>query len=190
MPLNPKVQISETGIHGFCWFAGDDIKEGEWIWKKREPNAPNTDLFLTRAQIAQMDSVKREKYLNLCYQVDEDLHCGFDPDKETIHEELIEDYINHSCNGNTWYESDELLIAKQDIKKGQEITYDYCLTKSDPDWILAPKCLCGSDNCRGLVTGNDWKNPILQEEYGQHFEPHVLLHVNTPHSKSQDNKLI
>ena len=35
MPLNPKVAITETGIHGHCWFAKADFARGEWIWKKR-----------------------------------------------------------------------------------------------------------------------------------------------------------
>ncbi len=74
------------------------------IWKKRAEGAPHTDLFVTMDEINSWPAAKREKFLTLCYQVDDNLHCGFDPDKEPIYEELIEDYINHSCDGNTWYE--------------------------------------------------------------------------------------
>jgi uncharacterized protein len=62
----------------------------------------------------------------------------------------------------------------RDIKAGEELYYDYALTESDPDWILAPACLCGKDKCRGLVTGNDWKKKELQDTYGQHFTEHIL----------------
>ncbi len=173
MPLSSKVSITATGIHGFCWFAGEDISAGENIWWKRADGAPNTDLFLTRAQIAALDPVRHAKFTNLVYQVDDDLFCGFDPDVEPLKEELVEDYINHSCDGNTWYLNPDLLVARRDIKKGEEITYDYVLTEANPEWILAEKCLCGASNCRGKVTGNDWKIERLQAEYENHFFPHV-----------------
>jgi hypothetical protein len=65
----------------------------------------------------------------------------------------------------------------RDIKKGEEITYDYVLTEADPDWILADKCLCGAKNCRGQVTGNDWKIKELQQQYTNHFFPHVMKKI-------------
>lgn len=42
MPLNPKVKIQDDGIHGHCWFANDDFKAGEWIWKKRPEGTTHT----------------------------------------------------------------------------------------------------------------------------------------------------
>ena len=92
---------------------------------------------------------------------------------------------NPQCN--TWYLSSDLLVARRNINKGEEITYDYCLTESNPDWILAPKCLCKSDNCRGLVTGNDWKIKELQIRYANHFFPHILKKIQALNS-SHDNK--
>jgi hypothetical protein len=94
MPLNSNVAITDTGIHGHCWFAGEDIKAGEWIWKKRAPGesrnhctrditwlnililhfiyqfvsgAANTDLFMTRAQIAAM----------VCFQIVKQIAVSF-----------------------------------------------------------------------------------------------------------------
>jgi hypothetical protein len=122
MPLNPKVEITQTGVHGFCWFAKEDFKAGEWIWKQREDGprrhrtttartqahqrwcrltlrrlcllhvcvgAPHTDVFLTYEQINALSEEKRTKWLSLAYQVDDNLMCGFDPDKEPLYEELI-----------------------------------------------------------------------------------------------------
>ena len=45
-------------------------------------------------------------------------------------------------------------MAMRDIKAGEEITYDYALTQGHPEWILAPKCLCGSVRERGI--GLSW----------------------------------
>lgn len=35
------------------------------------------------------------------------------------------------------------------------------------------KCLCGVENCRGLVTGNDWKLKELQDQYKNYFSPYL-----------------
>lgn len=61
----------------------------------------------------------------------------------------------------------------RDIKCGEEICYDYALTECDPNWLLAEKCLCGQSACRGKVTGNDWKLPQLQQNYGNDIT-HIL----------------
>jgi hypothetical protein len=51
--------------------------------------AAHTDIFLTYEQINALSPDKKEKWLSLAYQVDDNLMCGFDPDKEPIYEELI-----------------------------------------------------------------------------------------------------
>lgn len=64
----------------------------------------------------------------------------------------------------------------RDIAAGEEIYYDYALTENHPQFSF-PQCLCGKSNCRGTITGNDWKLPQLQEQYGRHFLPHVLQSI-------------
>lgn len=61
-------------------------------------------------------------------------------------------FINHSCDPNC--ETDEIagrvwIIARRNIKAGEELTYDYMLydgAEDDP----AP-CFCGSEKCRGTM---------------------------------------
>lgn len=231
MPLSPSVRVSTGGVHGNCWFAGAPIKAGEWIWKERAAGAPHTDIFLTYEQINALPADKKEKWLSLAYQVDSNLMCGFDPDKEPLYEELIvrlgtmahagnrwsacackrrrestltelaclflcprpcrlslclssplppvaqEDYVNHSCDGNCWYENDALLVAMRDIAEGEEIYYDYALTENHPEFAF-PQCRCGAAICRGHISGNDWMSPELQKKYGRHFLPHVLKSID------------
>jgi uncharacterized protein len=64
-------------------------------------------------------------------------------------------YINHSCEGNC--ESDQdgdriFIYALRDIKKGEELTYDYNL-QVDPTDTDPYECLCGAATCRGTMKG-------------------------------------
>ncbi len=67
-------------------------------------------------------------------------------------------YWNHSCNPNTCIKtrSDGFpnLIALKKIKKGDEITFAYCM--SEFEWIKSAdenqiKCKCGEKNCKGKI---------------------------------------
>ncbi|MCL5006979.1 MAG: SET domain-containing protein-lysine N-methyltransferase [Patescibacteria group bacterium] len=79
-------------------------------------------------------------------------------------------FINHSCDSNTWMADAFTLIARRDIKRGEEITADYALWENEnysSDW----QCVCGSPFCRGHITGDDWRLPEVQKRYRGHFSP-------------------
>lgn len=57
-------------------------------------------------------------------------------------------YLNHSCNPNAGIKGTKDLVAMRDIKKGEEITYDYAMVGAD-DWTL--KCRCGEPGCRKII---------------------------------------
>jgi len=59
----------------------------------------------------------------------------------------------------------------RNIKPGEEITYDYAMTDSDPDDYF--KCNCGAKNCRRIITGKDWKSPSLQKKYRGYFSFYI-----------------
>lgn len=175
MVLSSKVRVGEGGVHGYCWFAAEDISAGAMLWELGD--VKYDDLDVTKAEMDTWSEEKREKYLALAYMIDVDLWRGPDPENPPPFEQRREYYVNHSCDGNAWYINDNLLVACRDIKKGEEIVYDYALTECDPTYILAPKCLCGAAICRGLVTGNDWKLPELQKKYGNHFTSHIMKFI-------------
>jgi SET domain-containing protein len=59
-------------------------------------------------------------------------------------------FINHSCDPNCYTKIiDEkiVIIAKTDIPKGTELTYDYCFS-SEEERI---SCSCGSEKCSGRL---------------------------------------
>jgi len=81
------------------------------------------------------------------------------------------DHINHSCTPNAGIHGHLLLVAMRDIRPDEEICYDYAMTDtSDYDEFT---CLCNSPQCRGTITGNDWKLPQLQERYKGYFSSYV-----------------
>lgn len=57
-------------------------------------------------------------------------------------------YINHSCNPNCGIKNLFTLVAMKDIKKGEELLWDYDMTE-DSDWRM--DCLCGAENCRKVI---------------------------------------
>ncbi len=76
-------------------------------------------------------------------------------------------YVNHSCNPNMLNDT-----AWRDIQPGEEITTDYAYCEASPGYVLEP-CRCGTELCRGRVTGSDWKLPELQQRYRGFFTPHI-----------------
>ena len=68
--------------------------------------------------------------------------------------------INHSCNPNCEVEQKKLklwITAIKDIKKGEELSYDYGFGY-DVDYKQFP-CRCGSQNCVGYIVreGSRWR---------------------------------
>jgi len=65
-------------------------------------------------------------------------------------------YLNHSCNPNCESQIDDddevFLIAIKDIKKGDELFFDYGY---DVDNYLEHPCRCGSKNCVGYIVAED-----------------------------------
>jgi hypothetical protein len=48
---------------------------------------------------------RKEKFLDLAYQVDENTLSGYPDGIESVPFDVLkESYVNHSCDGNCWYE--------------------------------------------------------------------------------------
>eukprot|EP00466_Bigelowiella_natans_P016561 jgi/Bigna1/37368/e_gw1.19.219.1 len=67
----------------------------------------------------------------------------------------ISRFINHSCDPNCYTEvvssggaNKIVVLAKRDIYKGEEITYDYKFQSEKGEGIL---CYCGAANCAGRL---------------------------------------
>jgi uncharacterized protein len=57
-------------------------------------------------------------------------------------------------------------VALRDIGIGEEFTADYAMTEDEP---YEMNCRCGSQSCRGIITGFDWQKPEIQKKYNGYF---------------------
>jgi D-alanine-D-alanine ligase-like ATP-grasp enzyme len=78
--------------------------------------------------------------------------------------------INHSCDPNIWLEGLDL-VARRDISAGEQLTVDYA-TFSGPSMAMF-ECHCGSDLCRGVVSGTDFMRDDVISRYGEHVADYV-----------------
>jgi hypothetical protein len=72
-------------------------------------------------------------------------------------------------------------VAMRNIKKGEEIAYDYAMVMNSNEKsnsYFKIKCLCGSKNCRGYIAEDDWKIPELQKRYDGYFQWHLQKKIN------------
>ncbi|KAF5444681.1 hypothetical protein F2P56_033797 [Juglans regia] len=90
-------------------------------------------------------------------------------------------FINHSCDPNCrtekWMVNGEIcigLFALRDIKKGEEVTFDYNYVRVFG--AAAKKCYCGAPQCRGYI-GGDLLNSevIVQGDSDEEFPEPVML---------------
>jgi len=132
----------KSGINNLGLFAKSDINKGEKVieYKGRK---------FTHKQVEENDRFDNSKAIYL-FTLNERYVLDGDTKTNTAK------YINHSCNPNC--EVDIIngkiwIIAIKDIKKGDELSYDYGFGY-DADFRQFP-CKCGSKNCCGYIVRDD-----------------------------------
>jgi len=162
--LNTKIEVRGSDIEGRGLFAREKIPAGEFIWRK-DPG----EKYYSQAEIDAFTAEQKKNFYNYSYQVGPDQFYGTPEGKAGDDA----DYMNHSCDPNTWFEADGSMSARRDILPQEEITYDYATSEGRENFSLT--CRCGSPLCRGEVRGNDLKKiPALRERYQSHVMPHLL----------------
>lgn len=158
---SPKVDRRLTEHAGYTVYALAPIAKGELIltWGGV---IITTEQLHHAPQYAADRSIQVEENLHLCSGLVDD----------------VADCVNHSCNPNAGLRGQISLVAMRDIAPGEEICFDYATSDGDPDFYM--KCFCGQSDCRGEVTGNDWKTPSLQERYRGYFMPYLQRRIDAP----------
>jgi hypothetical protein len=93
-----------------------------------------------------------------------------------LHAGLIS-LVNHSCDPNCGVRVNETgandFVARKTISANEEITFDYAMRNYTIDHF--PKmCMCGSNMCRGAITG--WKDLPFEkkQEYAGLVAPYLI----------------
>ncbi len=167
--ISPKIAFRETADKGNGMFASEPISAGEavLIWGGTYTDRQGAEAARRRGLLA--------------IQWDEDLFSVEDPGDDPAY------FINHSCDADTWMQGAFTLVARRDIAAGEEITADYALWEADNAdhrYLSKWSCQCGAPDCRGRVTGNDWRLPPLQAKYQGHFSP-LINKLITAQNKKQ-----
>lgn len=115
---------------GLGVYAACDFKKGELIYKLKGKKINSKNLFF---------NIKNFRN-NICNPLQIGRRSYFMLDNFSI-------LFNHSCDPNAGIKNKSTLFALRNIKKGEEISYDYSTT-IDESFI----CQCGSKNCRGAIS--------------------------------------
>ncbi|MCB1192386.1 MAG: SET domain-containing protein-lysine N-methyltransferase [Leptospiraceae bacterium] len=151
--MHPALEVRENSIEGQGVFSKREIKKGEVLVVFK-------GYMISRKEIELLNEVD----LNYITQFDENLFM-FSPIREPG------DFFNHSCSPNAGFSQMEKygLVAMRDIKKDEEVTYDYSIEGNYPDETW--KCLCGNYNCRKYIKPDDWK--ITYKKYKGYLSPYI-----------------
>jgi hypothetical protein len=72
--------------------------------------------------------------------------------------------INHSCNPNVFFDITHMqLVAIQDIRAGEELTFFYPSTEWEMDQSF--NCFCGNKNCLNMIQGANFLNKNILMSY-------------------------
>jgi hypothetical protein len=162
--LTPKAQMRQTSGKGSGSFAIEKIGEGEVIASFGGFVVGQKDL-----KNYSIDRVARS------LQLDEATYLLSGPLPEAG------DMINHSCEPNCGAFGTSSVLAMKNIEVGEELTFDYAMT--DSSQYDEFKCFCGTENCRGKITGQDWQDSNLQSKYNIFFSSFVTKLIKLTHSK-------
>jgi len=166
--LSPKVKIRSSPIHKKGLFAKELIKKDEII------SIPEG--YIIRERQVKNYSKNAKKYFKVLKSYLVKIAPGFYLAPFDVEKLKGDDYLNHSCNPNVGVKGSILFVAMCDIRKDEELTYDYAMTDNDPGVYF--KCLCQEKKCRQFVTGEDWKKPVLQKKYKGYFAWHIQEAIN------------
>jgi hypothetical protein len=84
--------------------------------------------------------------------------------------------LNHSCEPNCGAIGTSSICAIKDIYPETELTFDYAMT--DSSQYDEFNCACKTNSCRKKITGEDWKNSIIQQKYEGYFSSYLKKLIN------------
>lgn len=156
--VSPKVEKKQLGSKGYGLVAKESISKGEIV-------SISGGLILTEEQHKKI--VEDRGFGDYSYYIENGfLICPLNP------EDPSDDWrMNHCCEPNCGVRGQIVFVALRDINPNEELTFDYAMTETNPDYSV--DLHCDKKSCRKKFTGNDWKNPDLQNKYKGHLSLYI-----------------
>ena len=158
---SPKTEVRESPIHGRGLFAISKMARDEIVAIKGGHII--TGSFLKEEITPELGPVE--------IQIADDFYIA--PVTAAEREDSML-FSNHSCNANLGLRGEITFVAMRDIRAGEELTHDWCMT-DDGDYSV--ECNCGAANCRHTLTGKDWQRPELQKRYTGYFSAYLAAKI-------------
>ncbi len=105
-----KTYLDKSRIHGLGVFADETIRKGTKIWRF----VIGFDRYYSRKQFAKLPKPAKDFIKLHGYQWENEILLSMDHDT----------FMNHSDDPNTFFHNG-YVVARRDIRKGDEITNDY-----------------------------------------------------------------
>jgi SET domain-containing protein len=155
--FSPKTQKRTSAIQGRGLFAREAIAAGEIVAVKGGAIMDAASFALVRDEVSPAE-----------IQIEDGLYIAPRSAAEVETNILC---LNHSCNPNVGVRGQITFVAMRTIPAEAELTIDYVMIDGDPDERMA--CACGARECRGIVTGDDWRRRELQRRYAGYFSRYI-----------------
>ena len=163
---NPKIEVKKTKYKGLGVFATKNIKKGE---------------IISTFNGGKVLKAKRCNYLPIKPENIRDHTVQFGEEEYMYNSKTLAQLLNHSCNPNCGIKNLFDLVATKNIKKGEELNWDYEMTE-DSDWRL--KCKCGSKSCRHIIGAHNLMPKNLKKKYKGYISDWLVKKYN------QKNRII
>lgn len=154
--LTPHARVGRSPIEGLGLFATSPIHVGEVV-------------MTLGGSVIDDQTLASLTHPYSSLSVEDGVHLLIDPAHPVR-------YGNHSCDPNLWHMDATTVTARRPIPPGEELTIDYATHTGTETWTMS--CRCGSQRCRGTVSGTDWRLPDLQVAYQTHWTPPLLARIH------------
>lgn len=145
------IYISKSGLHGKGIFAKKNIKKGEVIF------------IIKGEKIEFLINTKKQAHLAGFNWVGTGKSSWVDPINHCV-------FFNHSCDPNSVIKGRVTVIAYKDIKKDDEIVFDYSLNEADIFWHI--NCNCGTKKCRKVIRSIQFLPTNIFKKHEYHISPY------------------
>jgi len=176
--MNPKLEIRATdkyGSGGKGVYALEDIEK-------------DAVLFVMGGYILSIEDENTLRGVVADKPIELSPNFSIGPLRPSDLDRMPQHWVNHSCDPNVGFDGQIFMVAMRAIQKHEEILYDYGMVmhpNPNSSSYFSMRCLCGSPQCRGTITEDDWQRPELQARHDGYFQHFLQKKINRLRSHNQ-----